>query len=46
MPEVVLGNSGTAGEWRICHDGGCRTLSEIFEHPIGASVTTMRGCEY
>ena len=21
MPEVVLGNSGAAGEWRLCHDG-------------------------
>ena len=40
MPEVVLGNSGAAGEWRLCHDGSCRTLSEIFEHPIGANVTT------
>ena len=45
MPEVVLGNSGAAGEWRLCHDGSCRTLSEIFGHPIGANVTTMRGCE-
>jgi len=44
MPEVVLGNSGVAGEWRLCGDGGCRTLSEIFGHPIGADVTTMRGC--
>jgi hypothetical protein len=27
MQEVVLGNSGAAGEWRLCHDGACRTLS-------------------
>ena len=46
MPEVALGNSGAAGEWRICHDGGCQTLSEIFEHPVGANVTTMSGCEH
>jgi hypothetical protein len=48
MPEVALGNSGAAGEWRLCQDGKdgrCRTLSEIFEHPIGANVTTMRACD-
>ena len=45
MPEVVLGNSGAAGEWRLCHDGTCQTLSEIFGHPIGANVTTMRACD-
>lgn len=45
MPQLVLANSGAAGEWRICHDGTCRTLSEIFEHPVGANVTVMRGCD-
>ena len=45
QPELVLGNSGAAGEWRLCHDGDCRTLSEIFSRPIGANVTTMRPCE-
>jgi hypothetical protein len=44
MPEVVLGNSGAAGEWRLCVDGKCRTLSDIFGHPIGANVTAMRVC--
>jgi hypothetical protein len=44
MPEVMLGNSGAAGEWRLCSDGRCRTLSEIFGHRIGANVTTMRAC--
>lgn len=44
MPQVLLGNSGAAGEWRLCHDGNCRTLSEIFERPIGVNVTTMRAC--
>jgi len=44
MPQLVLGNSGAAGEWRLCGDGQCKTLSEIFGHPIGADVTTMRPC--
>ena len=45
MHEVVLGNSGAAGEWRLCTDGKCRTLSEILGHPVGADVTTMSVCE-
>lgn len=45
LPEVVLGNSALAGEWRICSDGGCRTLSEILGHPVGINVTTMRVCD-
>jgi len=45
MPEVMLGNSGAAGEWRLCADGHCRTLSDIFGHPVGVNVTTMRSCE-
>ena len=45
MPELVLGNSGAAGEWRLCHGGTCQTLSEIFGHPIGANVTTLKACE-
>jgi hypothetical protein len=44
MPQVVLGNSGAAGEWRLCHDGNCRTLSEILGHPVGVNVTTMKTC--
>lgn len=44
MQEVVLGNSGAAGEWRVCHDGQCRTLSQIVGHPIGANVTKMKVC--
>jgi hypothetical protein len=42
LPEVVLGNSGAAGEWRLCASGKCRTLSDIFGYPIGS--TTMRVC--
>jgi len=45
MPEIVLGNSGAAGEWRLCADGRCRTLSDVFGHAIGANFTTMRACE-
>jgi hypothetical protein len=45
MPQVVLGNSGAAGEWRLCSDGKCRTLSEILGHPVGADVTTMSACD-
>jgi hypothetical protein len=45
LPEVLLGNSGVAGEWRLCSDGSCRTLSEIFGHPIGMNVTTMKPCD-
>ena len=44
MPEVVLGNSGAAGEWRLCHGGNCKTLSDILGHPVGVSVTTMSSC--
>lgn len=45
MPEVVLGNSGMAGEWRLCADGRCRTLSEILGQDVGVHPTTMRACE-
>ena len=44
-PDVVLGNSGAAGEWRLCTDNKCRTLSDLFGHDIGANVTTMRACK-
>jgi hypothetical protein len=42
--EAQLG-FGAAGEWRLCHDGQCHTLSEILGHPVGASVTTKSACE-
>jgi hypothetical protein len=44
-PEVVLGNSGLAGEWRLCTEGKCRTLSDILGHPVGVHTTTMRACD-
>jgi hypothetical protein len=46
LPEVVLGNSGSAGEWRLCHDGNCRTLSDIFGRPVGIDVTIMTACNH
>jgi hypothetical protein len=45
MDEVTLGNSGAAGEWRLCVNGKCRTLSDILGHPVGTNVTTMRACK-
>jgi hypothetical protein len=45
MPEVVLGNSGAAGEWRFCNGGHCQTLSDIMGHPIGVAVTVMKACQ-
>jgi hypothetical protein len=44
MPELALGNSDAAGEWRLCSDGQCRTLSEILGHPVGANVTVLSAC--
>ena len=44
MPQLVLGNSGAAGEWRLCSDGKCRTLSDIFGHPVGVNATVMSAC--
>jgi len=43
-PQMVLANSGAAGEWRLCQGGNCKTLSDIFGHPVGANVTTMSAC--
>lgn len=43
-PELVLGNSGAAGEWRICTEGTCRTLSDILGRPLGQGTTVMRAC--
>src|SRR5258708_3234452 len=45
QPAGMLGNSRGGGEWLICSEGRCRTVSDIFGHPIGANVTVMRGCE-
>ncbi len=45
LPEVALGNSGLAGEWRLCIDGKCQELSAILGRPVGVSVTTMSVCK-
>ncbi len=45
MHEVLLGNSGAAGEWRLCTGANCETLSEIFGHPVGPNVTAMSACD-
>lgn len=45
LPEVALGNSGLAGEWRLCADGKCQELSAILGRPLGASVITMSVCK-
>jgi len=44
LPQVVLGNSGLAGEWRICTDGHCRTLSDVLGRKLGAEPTVMKIC--
>jgi hypothetical protein len=44
LAQVLLGNSGAAGEWRLCVAGQCRTLSDILGHPVGAHVTMLTGC--
>ena len=45
LPEVVLANSGLAGEWRICQDGKCQDLSAILGRPVGTNTTTMSVCK-
>lgn len=45
LHEVALGNSGVAGEWRLCTEGSCRTLSDILGHPVGTNVTIMSVCD-
>lgn len=45
LPEVALGNSGVAGEWRLCTDGRCQDLSVILGRPVGTGVTTMSACK-
>lgn len=45
LPQVVLGNSGVTGEWRLCAGGRCESLSELFGRDIGAAVITMSACD-
>lgn len=43
--DLVLGNSGLAGEWRLCSEGTCRSLSDVIGHRIGAQPTTLSRCD-
>ena len=45
LMEVALGNSGKAGEWRLCTDGQCQDLSVLLGRPLGEAVTTMSVCK-
>ena len=42
--EVVLGHSGAVGDWWICVDGRCRTLSDILGGSHGMDAIVMRAC--
>lgn len=43
--EVILGDSGAAGDWRFCIDGRCQTLSDIIGGAVGHGPTTMSICD-
>ena len=45
LQSVTLGNSGAAGEWRICARRQCQTISEIFGHDLGAATIIMSACD-
>lgn len=45
LKEVELANSAMAGEWSVCQDGSCRTLSQLFDHPVGVNVIAMSACD-
>lgn len=34
LTKLVLAASGTAGGWRLCHDGGCRLIGRDAGAPI------------
>ena len=42
--EVILSQSDAAGEWRICTDGRCRTLTDVLGVPSASGPLVMRGC--
>ncbi|ETR78344.1 hypothetical protein X566_12280 [Afipia sp. P52-10] len=43
--QVVLGHSGAAGEWRVCVDGRCNTLSELLGQAPDPHGTVMSACD-
>lgn len=42
--ELLLADSGAAGEWRLCVDGRCQTLSAIVGDSHDAATTVLRAC--
>jgi hypothetical protein len=44
QPEVLLSNSGAAGEWRLCADGACRTMSELIGRQLESEAVGLRSC--
>lgn len=46
LPEIVLASSGQDGEWRLCTESKCQSLSAIVGRPIAAGVaTTISVCK-
>lgn len=43
LQELVLANSGAAGEWRICTDA-CRTLADYFDARRAGPTTRLTPC--
>jgi hypothetical protein len=42
---LVLGQSGAAGEWRLCAQGQCRSLSETIGPVASSTAVTASACE-
>ena len=45
LPEIVIANSGFAGNWRLCSDGKCQDISAILGHPPGKVTITTKACQ-
>jgi hypothetical protein len=43
LGELILANSGAAGEWRICTDA-CRTLADYFDVKAAGPTTRVAPC--
>lgn len=43
LKELILANSGAAGEWRICIDA-CRTLADYFDARVAGPTTRVTPC--
>jgi len=44
LPQLVLGNSAMAGEWKICANERCQSLSDILGRPA-LEVVTVSACD-